>query len=41
MSLMCSMAACKAKTGMCTHEKVGAVVLIAVGVVAAKGFGLF
>jgi len=26
---------------MCTHEKVGVVVLIAVGVVAAKGFGLF
>ncbi len=43
MSLMCSQAACKAKVGMCTHEKttVGAVMLLAVGFVVAKAFSLF
>ena len=43
MSLMCSKAACKATTGMCTHEKTAAVVLvlIAVGLVAGKAFSLF
>jgi len=42
MSMMCSKAACKAKAGMCTHEKTTAVVvLLAVGFVAGKAFGLF
>lgn len=43
MSLMCPQAVCKAKAGMCTHEKVmaGVIVLIAVGLVAWRGFGLF
>ena len=43
MSLMCSQAACKAKVGMCTHEKtmVGVVVLLAVGVVVTRAFSLF
>jgi hypothetical protein len=43
MSLMCSIAACKAKAGMCTHEKVTAAViaLLVVGFVVAKGFSLF
>ena len=43
MSLMCSIAACKAKAGMCTHEKVaaGVIALLVVGVVAAKGLSLF
>ena len=42
MSLMCSIAACKAKAGMCTHEKVTAVIaLLVVGFVVAKGFSLF
>jgi len=43
MSLMCSIAACKAKTGMCTHEKVtaGVIALLVVGLVVAKGFSLF
>ena len=43
MSLMCANAPCKAKTGMCTHEKMtaGAVVLLAVGFSVAKAFGLF
>jgi len=38
MSLMCANAACKAKTGMCTHEKMtaGAVVLLAVGFSVAR-----
>ena len=43
MSLMCSQAACKAKVGMCTHEKTvaGVVVLLAVGFVVARTFSLF
>ncbi len=43
MSLMCSNAACKAKAGMCTHEKMtaGVVVLLAVGFGVAKAFSLF
>jgi len=43
MSMMCSIAACKAKAGMCTHEKVtaGVVVLLVVGFAVAKGFSLF
>ena len=43
MSLLCSIAACKAKAGMCTHEKmmVGVVALLAVGFVAARAFSLF
>ena len=43
MSLMCSIAACKTKAGMCTHEKVaaGVVVLLVVGFAVAKGFSLF
>lgn len=42
MSLMCSQAACKAKVGMCTHEKtmVGVVVLLAVAFVVARAFSL-
>jgi hypothetical protein len=40
---MCSIAACKAKAGMCTHEKVTAavIVLLVVGFVVAKGFSFF
>ena len=43
MSLMCSKAACKAKAGMCTHEKMmaGLVVLLAVGFGVAKALSLF
>ena len=43
MSMMCSKAACKAKVGMCTHEKMmtGVIVLVAVGFVAGKAFSLF
>lgn len=42
MSMMCSKTICKAKAGMCTHEKTMAVVvLLAVGFVAGKAFGLF
>ena len=43
MSLMCSIAACKAEAGMCTHEEVtaGVVALLAVGFVVAEGFSLF
>ena len=43
MSLMCSIAACKAKAGMCTHEKVaaGLIALLVVGLVVAKGSSLF
>ena len=43
MSLMCSIAACHAKAGMCTHEKVtaGVIVLLAVGFAVAKSFSLF
>jgi len=40
---MCSIDACKAQAGMCTHEKVtaGLIVLLVVGFVAAKSFSLF
>ncbi len=43
MSLMCSQVACKAKVGMCAHEKtiVGVVVLLVVGFVVARTFSLF
>ncbi len=43
MSMMCSIAACKAKAGMCTHEKImaGVIVLAAVGFAVAKSFSLF
>ena len=43
MSLVCSIAACKAKAGMCTHEKVaaGLIALLVVGLVVAKGLSLF
>ncbi len=43
MSMMCSMEGCKQKAGMCKHEKMmaGLVVLLVVGYVAGKAFGLF
>ena len=43
MSLMCSIAACKAKAGTCTHEKVAAalIALLVVGFFAAKSLSLF
>jgi hypothetical protein len=43
MSMMCSIAACKAKAGMCAHEKMaaGVVVLLVVGFAVAKGLSLF
>ena len=42
MAMICSKATCKAKVGMCTHEKTTAVVvLLAVSFVAGKVFGLF
>jgi hypothetical protein len=43
MSLMCSIATCKAKAGMCTHEKMtaGVIALLVVGFVVAKGLSLF
>ena len=43
MSLMCSQATCKAKAGMCAHEKMmaGVVVVLVVGAGAAKALGLF
>ena len=44
MSLMCSMKGCKQKVGMCGHEKkmmAGLLVLLVVGYVAGKAFGLF
>jgi hypothetical protein len=37
MSVMCSMAACKAQVGMCGHEKVMAVV----GVLVLIGVGTY
>ena len=39
MSVMCSMAACKAQAGMCGHEKVMAVVAV-VGLIGAGVFFL-
>ena len=37
MSVMCSLAACKAQQGMCGHEKV----MLSVAVLAAIGFGAY
>ena len=43
MSMMCSMEGCKQKAGMCKHEKMmaGVLVLLVVGYVAGKAFGVF
>ncbi len=43
MSMMCSMEGCKQKAGMCRHEKMmgGLLVVLVVGYVAGKAFGLF
>ncbi len=43
MSMMCPMEGCKAKHGMCGHEKMmaGIAILAVVAVVAAKLFGVF
>jgi hypothetical protein len=37
MSVMCSLAVCKAQQGMCGHEKV----MLSVAVLAAVGFGAY
>lgn len=37
MSLMCSLAVCKAQQGMCGHEKV----MFSVALLAAIGFGAY
>ena len=37
MSVMCSLAVCKAQTGMCGHEKV----MLGVAVLAAVGVGAY
>ena len=37
MSVMCSMAACKAQQGLCGHEKA----MLSVAVLAAIGFGAY
>jgi len=37
MSVMCSLAACKAQTGMCGHEKA----MLSVAVLAAIGLGAY
>lgn len=37
MSLMCSLAVCKAQEGMCGHEKV----MLSVALLAALGFGAY
>lgn len=37
MSLMCSLAVCKAQQGMCGHEKV----MLSVALLAALGFGAY
>lgn len=37
MSVMCSLAACKAQTGMCGHEKA----MLGVALLAAVGLGTF
>ena len=37
MSVMCSLAACKAQTGMCGHEKA----MLGVGLLAAIGLGAY
>jgi len=41
MALMCPLEGCKAKHGMCNHEKmmIGIVVLVVVALVAAKLYG--
>jgi hypothetical protein len=37
MSVMCSLAACKAQTGMCGHEKA----MLSIAVLAAIGLGAY
>jgi hypothetical protein len=37
MSVMCSLAVCKAQVGMCGHEKV----MLSVAALAAIGFGAY
>lgn len=37
MSVMCSLAVCKAQQGMCGHEKM----MLSVAVLAAIGFGAY
>jgi hypothetical protein len=37
MSVMCSLATCKAQAGMCGHEKA----MLSVVVLAAVGFGVY
>lgn len=37
MSVMCSLAACKAQAGMCGHEKA----MLSIAVLAAIGFGAY
>ena len=37
MSVMCSLAVCKAQVGMCGHEKV----MLSVALLAAIGFGTY
>ena len=37
MAIMCSLAVCKAQTGMCGHEKV----MLSVAALAAIGLGAF
>lgn len=37
MAIMCSLAVCKAQTGMCGHEKV----TLSVAALAAIGFGAY
>ncbi len=37
MSVMCSLAVCKAQQGMCGHEKV----MLSIAVLAAIGFGAY
>ena len=37
MSVMCSLASCKAQAGMCGHEKA----MLSVAVLAAIGFGAY
>jgi ABC-type uncharacterized transport system permease subunit len=37
MSVMCSLAVCKAQQGMCTHEKA----MLSIAVLAAVGFGAY
>ena len=37
MSVMCSLAVCKARVGMCGHEKV----MLSVALLAAIGFGAY